>query len=324
MTQPSLDLDTGMAVPAVRPRPFRFGILTKGAPTRAAWRELLTRVEDIGVRSLLVPLHSTPQFSPVAALADAAARTSLRLGTLVHNNDLQHPALLARDATTLALLSEGRFELGIGAGWMERDYRQLGLPLDAGRERVARLAEAITILRRSWSGEEFSFHGAHYRLDAFQGLRGPSVPLLVGAGGPRMLRLAADTADIVSFSRDFSAGSAPHDVAVDASLESVEAKALALRTDLGARAADVELNILVVRLGLGADANEQLGRYAASTGVSDRTARETPEHLLGSDPEDLVDLLQERRARTGINYYVFNESALDSARPVVERLADRV
>jgi probable F420-dependent oxidoreductase len=302
-------------------RPFRFGVLTKGADTPRAWHDQLSRIEDAGFSSVLIPVHTTPQFSPSAALADAAARTRLRIGTLVQNNDLQHPALLARDATTLALLSEGRFELGIGAGWMERDYRQLGIPLDSGRDRAGRLAEAIEILRRCWSGEEVSFQGAHYSLTGFRGLRGPSVPLLVGAGGPRMLRLAADTADIVSFSRDLSAGSSAHEIAVDASLESTQRKARALRERLGSRAGQVELNVLVVRAGAGPDALARLEQYASDTGVSTQTARETPENMLAGSPQELADLVHERRARTGISYYVLREPDLDQGRLLVERLA---
>jgi probable F420-dependent oxidoreductase len=304
-------------------RPFRFGILTKGAPTAKAWRELLARTESAGFDALHVPVHSTPQFSPFAALADAAARTSLKLATLVHNNDLQHPALLGRDATTLALLSEGRCELGVGAGWMERDYRQLGIPMDAGRDRVARLGEAIEILRRSWSGETFSYRGAHYMLDGFRGLSGPPVRLLVGAGGDRMLRLAARTADIVSFSRSLSAGSTAHEIARDASLESTERKSRVLHEHLGNRSADVELHILVVRAGTGAEARDQLDAYVSATGVSARTARQTPETLLGSGLDELVDLMEERRARTGINYYVFRDVHLDQARSLVDRLAGK-
>lgn len=301
--------------------PFRFGVLTKGTATKRDWLELLARVQDSGAGSVLVPLHTTPQFSPMVALADAAARTSLRLGTLVHNNDLQHPALLARDATTLALLSDGRFELGIGAGWMARDYQQLGLPLAPGPTRVDRLAEAIRILRLSWLGTKTSFHGEHYDLDAFQGLSGPPVPLLVGAGGPRMLRLAARSADIVSFSRDLSKGSSPREIALDASLRSTEEKARVVRACLADRAERVELNVLVVRAGTGADALTTLDRYASATGVDRDTARDTPENLLAATTEELVDLVLERQARTGITYYVVREQDLDQVRPLVERLA---
>jgi probable F420-dependent oxidoreductase len=301
--------------------PFRFGILTKGAATRKAWLELVGQVDDAGFSTLLVPMHSTPQFAPAAALADAAARTSLRIGTLVQNNDLQHPALLAREAATLAVLSEGRFELGVGAGWMERDYQQLGLTLDTGAERVSRLAEAIEVIRRSWMGEEFSFHGKHYHVESLRGLAAPSIPLLVGAGGDRMLRLAAETADIVSMCRRMSAGSTPHEIATDASLESTERKAAAVRARLGPRAAEVELNILVVRAAIGIDARAKLDDYVAMTGVNPQTARDTPENLLASSLDEAVDVLQERRARTGISYYVFRDQDLDQARMLVERLA---
>lgn len=302
-------------------RPFRFGVLTKGAPSRAAWHELLGRVEGGGYSALHMSLHTTPQYAPFVALADAAARTALTVTTLVHNNDLQHPALLARDATTLAQLSDGRFELGIGAGWMERDYHQLGLPMDPGPLRVDRLTEAIEIIRRTWSAEPYTFEGKHYTVRDLQGLAGPRVALLVGAGGERMLRLAARTADIVSFSRSMSAGSTAREVAVDASLESTERKAAVVREHLGDRAAEVELHILVVRAGTGPDAQRQLDEYAAASGVSDGTARQTPEHLLGRDPQELEDLLLERRARTGISYYVFRDAHLDLVRPVIERMA---
>ncbi|MFJ6200054.1 TIGR03621 family F420-dependent LLM class oxidoreductase [Micromonospora sp. NPDC092111] len=303
--------------------PFRFGVLTKGAPTRAAWHDLLARVEGGGFDALHVPLHTTPQFAPFVALADAAARTTLRLATLVHNNDLQHPALLARDATTLALLSDGRFELGVGAGWMERDYRQLGIPMDPGRLRVDRLAEAVEILRGCWAEGPYTFHGKHYTVTDLQGLDGPRVPLLVGAGGDRMLRLAARIADIVSFSRSISAGAAPRQIAEDASLESTERKAAVVRAHLGDRAADVELHILVVKAGVGDDARRQLDEHVVATGVSATTARQTPEHLLGRDAQELADLLRERRERTGINYHVFRDVHLDVVRPVVEQLAGR-
>jgi probable F420-dependent oxidoreductase len=300
-------------------RPFRFGILTKGAPTAKAWHDLLGRVQDAGFSSLLIPVHSTPQFSPAAALADAAARTQLRIGTLVANNDLQHPALLARDAATLALLSDGRFELGIGVGWMERDYQQLGLPLDPGPERVARLAESIEILRRLWGGHEVSYDGDHYQVAGCTGTAVPPVPLLVGAGGRRMLALAAATADIVSLSRDMSAGSTSPEIALDAALESVERKAGLVRALAGEPGP--ELNILCVRTAVGPDARVHLDKYVATTGVSLQTARETPEHLLAASPQELSDLLQERRARTGINYYVIRDADLHQARVIVERLS---
>ena len=284
-------------------RPFRFWILTKVAADRAAWHDLLDRVQGGGFYTLHFALHAAPQFAPFVALADAAARTSLTIGTLVHNNDLEHPALVARDAMTLALLSEGRFELGIGAGWMDRDYRQLGIPMDPGRVRARRLAEAIEIVRGSWTGEPFSFNGKHYTVQDLQGLAGPRVPLLIGAGGDWMLRLAARTADIVGLTRGFWEGSIARDIAQDPSLER---KAATLRGYLGDRAADVELHHTVVRVGTGAEASRQLDEYVSACGVSEETARRTAENFLGRDTQELADMLQERRARTGISYYTFH------------------
>jgi hypothetical protein len=138
-----------------------------------------------------------------------------------------------------------------------------------------------------------------------------------------MLRLAARTADIVSFSRSMSAGSTPRQIATDASLESTERKSRTLRGHLGPRSAEVELHILVIRAGVGSEAQSQLDAYTSTTGVSEPTARQTPEHLLGSDLDELVDLIEERRARTGITYYVFRDAHLDQVRPLVERLAGK-
>lgn len=298
-------------------RPFRFAIFAKGAATRAAWLDLLDRVDGGGFGALHFPMHAAPQFAPFVAFADAAARTSLTFATLVHNNDLQHPALLARDAMTLSVLSEGRVEMGIGAGWKDRDYLQLGIPMDPGRVRAARLAEAIEILRRSWAGETFSFHGEHYTVQDLQGLSGPQVPLLIGAGRDGLLRLAARSADIVSFTRRIEGGSTARDIAEDPSLER---KAATLREYLGDRAADVELQIMVVRAGTGTEASRQLDEYVSASGMSEGIARQTAENLLGRDPQELADMLQERRARTGISYYTFRYEHLDLVRPVVERL----
>lgn len=299
-------------------RPFRFAMFTKGAPTRAAWVELLDRVVGAGFDTLHFSLHTTPQFAPFVALADAAARTPLTIGTLVHNNDLEHPALLARDAMTLAVLSEGRFELGLGAGWKDQDYQQLGMPMEPGSVRASRLAEAIEIVRGSWTGDPFSFHGKHYTVQNLQGMPGPRVPLLLGVGGDWMLRLAARTADIVGLTRAFWNGSVARDIAEDPSLEH---KAARLRGYLGDRAAEVELHHTAVRVGTGAEASRQLDEYVAANGVSEKTARKTAENLLGRDTQELVDMLQERRSRTGISYYTFQAQHLETMRPVVERLA---
>nr|WP_244320420.1 MULTISPECIES: TIGR03621 family F420-dependent LLM class oxidoreductase [Streptomyces] len=298
-------------------------MLTKGAPSRQEWTSLLARTEAAGFTSLLMPTHSTPQFSVIAALADAAVRSNLTIGTLVANNDLQHPALLARDAATLALLSGGRFELGVGAGWMVRDYTQLGLPLLSGGARVDKLAEAISILRSSWTGEEFSFHGSHYDLAEFRGLPATGVPLMMGAGGDRMLALAAASADIVSFSRSLGAGNSAHDIAVDATLGSTLRKARTLAQHLGDRRSSVELNILAIRVEISPRYRERVREVAEATGLAKSDVVDTPENFFAATAQDMADQLMERRRLTGISYYVIRDQDIDACAPVLACLVGR-
>ncbi|MFF2107808.1 TIGR03621 family F420-dependent LLM class oxidoreductase [Rhodococcus koreensis] len=169
-----------------------------------SWRNELRRIEDLGYDTVAVSEHVTDGWvlEPLAAMAFAAASTTrLRVLSLVLTNDLHHPALLAKAAATIDALSEGRLELGIGAGWKQDDYQTLGLPFDPPAERIDRLAEALEIMRRYFSSEQVQFTGTHYAVDQMESLPrrcgsgGP--PLFVGGGGPRMLDLAGRVADIV-------------------------------------------------------------------------------------------------------------------------------
>jgi probable F420-dependent oxidoreductase len=125
----------------------------------------------------------------------AQATTTLRVGTLVIDNDYRHPALLAKEAATLDVLSDGRFELGLGAGWARDEYAQIGLSFDQPGARISRLVEGIQVLKGLWGQEPFSFDGQHYQisgLDSFpKPIQKPHPPLVIGAGGKRMLELAA-------------------------------------------------------------------------------------------------------------------------------------
>ncbi len=184
--------------------PFRFGVTASHARTGEAWRTLAQRAEELGYSSLLVPDHLTGQLSPISAIATAAAVTTrLRVGGFVFANDFRHPLILAREAATLDLLSNGRLELGLGAGWRTGDYRQLGMPYDAPGRRIDRLVEAIGIVKRLLAGETVNQDGPNFHLgDASvlpRPVQRPHPPIIMGGGGPRMLRLAAREADIVGF-----------------------------------------------------------------------------------------------------------------------------
>ena len=190
---------------------FRFGVQVSTAPDGSGWRRLARQIESRGYSSLLIPDHLGDQLSPFVALTVAAeATTTLRVGTLVLDNDFRHPVIVAKEAATLDLLSEGRLELGIGAGWMITDYRESGIPYDPPGVRVERLGEALAILRALWADGKCTHAGTHYQLEDAQGLPRPhrtnGPPLIVGGGSPRVLALAAREADIVGVNPNLRAG----------------------------------------------------------------------------------------------------------------------
>src|SRR5205085_1946051 len=152
-------------------------------------RDLARRLEGEGFSSLLVADHyDNPMSCGILQIAAADATTTLRVGSYVYNNDFRHPALLAKEAATIDVMSGGRLEFGIGAGWDKREYGTTGIPFDPGSVRVSRLEEAVEIMKLLWQGERVSFTGQQYRIDGLEGMPLPiqrPLPLLIGGGGPR-------------------------------------------------------------------------------------------------------------------------------------------
>ena len=188
-------------------RRFRFGVIGESTGTATALVDRARHAEDLGYSTFLLRDHFVGepfghQLAPLIALTAAAtATTTIRLGTLVLANDNRHPVMLAKEAATLDVVSGGRLELGLGAGWLRSEYEAAGIPFDAPGERVRRLGESIHLLKSLFDGSPVTFDGLHYRvtgLDSFpRPVQRPRPPLLVGAGSPRMLRLAGREADIV-------------------------------------------------------------------------------------------------------------------------------
>jgi probable F420-dependent oxidoreductase len=187
---------------------LRFGIVSESVREGRAWLDFARRVEDDGIDALLLRDHFSAaafgqQLAPFSGLAAAAAVTTrLRLGTIVLSNDFRHPAIVAHEAASLDLLSGGRFELGIGAGWYRPEYAAAGMAFDAPGQRIARLEESLRIIKGLLAGVPVHRTSEFYRIDGLDldvlPTPRPSSPrLFVGAGGPRMLRLAARHADTV-------------------------------------------------------------------------------------------------------------------------------
>ncbi|GAA2398519.1 LLM class F420-dependent oxidoreductase [Actinomadura vinacea] len=300
-------------------RTFRFGAVVRLAGTRREWVGKARRLEGSGFDVMLVPDHIVgPRFGPVAAMMAAAdATTRLRVGTMVFANDFRHPVLLAKEAATLDVLSEGRLELGIGTGWLAKDYQGAGLTLDEPRARLRRLREGLAVLKGVWGEGPFSYEGQYYRVHGLEQephpLQRPHPPILIGGGGPAMLRLAAQEADIVNLTmRTLPDGSGPDPS--DGGAESFIRKIKLLREAAGPRCDRIEIGTSVMRVGSG-------GPRAAWSAADTSRQGDTPQVLTGSVAA-MADKLRRWRDEHGMSYFVLHhETDLDAFAPVVAELA---
>jgi probable F420-dependent oxidoreductase len=306
---------------------LRFGVHVFAPSGHDEWVSIARRAESLGFAVLTVPDHLIDGcLAPFAALGVAAEATStLRLGTLVLNNDLRHPALVARDTLTLDSLSGGRVELGLGAGSTMSlpEYESVGLHCDEGATRVARLAEAIEVLDGLLRGDDVTFTGDHYRLVAHRAWPSPTQrprpPILVGGNGRRLLRMAAARADIVSLS---GIGKTRSDGAHDATgslPKAVDERVALVRAESVGR--DVELQALVQRVIIADDprrAAEQVREHMPELDVEDVLA--TPFLWIGS-VESICEHVIEARERWGFSYFTVFHDSLDAAAPIIARLA---
>lgn len=307
-------------------RPFRFGLLARVAHSRDEWLGKARRAEALGYATFLVPDHFRDQVATSVGLMAAAAVTStIRIGSLVYDNDFRHPAVVAKDAATLDLLSGGRFELGLGAGWLLPDYAQTGLSFDPGRVRVERLEEAARIITGYLEGGPVTAKGRYYAVTELEGLprpvQRPRPPLLIGGGGPKILALAAREADIVGLVPRTHADGGGLDLA-DIGPAAVDAKVATVRAAAGARFPALELNALVQRVIVADDPSAGLAEVAQQWKIEPAQVRESP-FVLAGPVEAIVDALEARRARYGISYIAIFEQFGEAFAPVVKRLAGR-
>jgi probable F420-dependent oxidoreductase len=315
-----------------KPRPFRFGLLGESVRSAADLVGTARSAEAAGYATFLMRDHFVEepfghQLAPLAALATAAAATkTLRLGSLVICNDYRHPAVVAKEAATLDLLSGGRFELGLGAGFSKAEYEAAGVPFDAPGVRVDRLAEALQVVKGLFAAEPFTFSGRFYtvtKLDLFpKPVQSPHPPILVGAGGKRMLSIAAREADIIGIQT--AALGTGRRVPDPSGLlpEAIAEKIAWIRQEAGSRFADIELSIVstFVIAANRREAAERLARERQWDGVSADRVLEMPSIFIGS-VDQIVKELGSRRERHGISYYVVGDRSLEAVAPIVAGLA---
>ena len=304
--------------------PFRFGVQLSRAETGPAWRSLVRKIEDLGFSSVLIPDHFDDQFAPVVALTSAAeSTTTLRVGTLVLGNDYRHPLLVAKEAATLDLLSEGRLELGIGAGWLTSDYDQSGITLDSPAVRVERLAEAVSVMKTLWAGGG-DFKGNHYRLTGASGTprphRRPHPLLTIGGGSPRVLELAGREADIVGINPRLAEGYLGPETAASLAPDHYDKRYRWLRDGAGDRFDDIEIQSLTFFVRVVPDRDRVVAETAKLFGMDPALAAQVPLALIGS-VEEIAQSLAERRQRWGMSYWVVHEQDIDAFAAVVAATA---
>jgi probable F420-dependent oxidoreductase len=304
---------------------FRFGVQCSNAASAAAWREQARTMEDLGYSTLYVPDHFVDtELAPMVAMAVAAeATTRLRVGALVFDNDYKHPAVLAKEAATLDLLSDGRLELGIGAGWQRSDYDALGLAYDRPGVRIERLAEALEVIRGAWGDGQFSFKGEHYTITDYNGTPKPvqpRPPIMIGGGGRKVLMLAGREADIVGINPNLRAGEVGPESVQDAVEEMTRRKLEWIREGAGDRFDDLELQVRYFFAAITDDRAGLAAAVAPGFGLSPEDALGSHVALVGT-VDEIVDQLVERRETWGVTYVVVGADLFQAFAPVVARLA---
>jgi probable F420-dependent oxidoreductase len=314
------------------PRPFRFGVMGESIRSGEELIGTASRAEALGYSTLLLRDHFVrepfgDQLAPMVALMAAAGATRmLRVGAQVLDNDYRHPVLLAKEAATLDLLSGGRLELGIGAGWLREEYERAGMAFDAAGTRVSRLEESLRLLKALLSGSPVKFDGNHYQVSDLESFprpaRRPHPPILVGAGSRRMLGIAGREADIVSILPKALPNGTISDDLAERSPETVTRKVDWVREAAAPRGAEVELS-MIVTVAIAADHRREAERIAAKRGwggVEVEQLLRMPGLFLGT-VERIAEQMRERRERCGFSYYVVSDRDMEAFGPVVERLS---
>jgi len=309
------------------PRRFRFGAELHGPLPGLTWEESVRRVEELGFSTLFLPDHFQDQYGPIAAMAAAAVYSdTLRVGSLVFDNDFRHPVTLAMEMATIDQISKGRLEVGIGAGWKRLDYDQSGIAMEAPKVRVERMMESVRILQGLFGPDPVDFDGEHYRLSGVTGTTtftpgGP--PLIIAGGSKRMLRFAGEHATIVGVNPSIHSGEIDAAAARDSLAERMDEKFGWVREGAGDRYHELEFNAWVAVASVTDDAKGFAELIAPGFGIAPdeaHTALDSPMTMVGTVGE-ICDRLHERRERWGFSYHVVrDESVLDIA-PVVGQLA---
>ena len=303
--------------------PFRFAVQLRNAPSGREWRAEARKAEALGYSTLYIPDHFTDLWGPIAAITAAAEATStLKVCALVFDNDYRHPVVLAKEIATLDILSEGRVEFGLGAGWMATDYEQSGIALDRPGVRIERMVEALEIYRQLFTQDTATFAGKHYTVTDMPGRPRPFTPggpkILVGGGGRKVLTAAAQYAAIIGIIPELTDGKGGIEAAKTAVLDRFRERISWVREAAGSRFASIELQLLGQFEMIVPNRAEIFEQVAPGFGLTPQQAANAPVVLVGTQ-DQIVDDLIRRREELGFSYIVVHD--LEAFAPIVARLA---
>lgn len=307
---------------------FRFGLTTTGAGSAGAWKEKVLKTEALGFSTLLLPDHFIEQIATIPAMMSAAAYTSdLRVGSIVCSNDFRHPILLAKETATIDMLSNGRVELGIGAGWLKSEYDALGLFFDSPGTRISRLEEAVQILKAYFKDDPVKFEGTYYTINGEHGLekipepvQKPHPPLLIGGGGKRILKLAAREADIIGIALKTSAlgnGPDPQDIAT-----TMQQKITWIQEAAGDRFETIELHLQTWAVMVTDDRESAAQMLGKQFPLPPAMLLNLPYLLIGT-VEEIAAQIEQTRELYGISYFSVFDRHIDEFAPVVSMLTGK-
>lgn len=307
-------------------RPFRFGVQMSASATGQEWTEQARRVESHGYAVATMPDHFDDQLAPVPALqAVLDATTTLRASALVFDNDYKHPVVLAKELATMDVLSNGRVEIGLGAGWKISDYEQTGMQYDRAGIRIDRFVEALAVIKGAMADGPFSFKGEHYTITDYDGspkpVQGPHPPIIVGGGGKRVLSIAAREADIVGVNGTLHAGVIGPEAIATMTAEAVTEKigwVAKSAADWG-RLDHIEMNVRTFFVSVTDDRSGQVEAMASMIGVEPTMIEASPFALIGS-PGKIAEDIVARREQYGFSYVIVGAGEIDSFAPVVAQL----
>jgi probable F420-dependent oxidoreductase len=321
-------------------KPFRFGLQAYAPNSGKEWRELARKAEASGFSSfhladhiigpgpaLAATGHPVQTVAAIPAMAVAAEATStIKVGCRVLCVDYRNPVMLAKEVATLDFFSEGRLELGLGAGWLQGEYEAIGIPFDRAGVRIDRFEEVIALLRASFAEGELNIDTPHVHAVGFEAVPKPFTksgpPIMIGGGAKRILTIAGREADIVSLNFNNSSGKLGADGIGSSTAELTDQKIQWIKDGAGARFDQIEIEIAAYFTIVTPDGEGTRAKMAPMFGMTPEVFAEHPNALIGS-VDEICDRIVERRERFGISYVSFGASVIDAVIPVVERLAGK-